>query len=108
MSLQTSRTGIYVGREHGNIVTRPAMPWKTRPVTRKGKISKRSKAVREIIREISGLSPLEARMDELLRAGEQSKDKKAVKIARQKLGTHKRALHKKDQLNAMIALQRKR
>jgi DNA helicase IV len=84
------------------------MAWKKRPVTQKGRSSNRNKAIREIVREIAGYSPLESRMDELLKAGESSKDKKAVKIARQKLGTQKRALHKKNELQAIIQLQRKR
>lgn len=109
MSLTTPRSGIFVGRNAGRQVTRPAnMSWRTRPVTRKGRISKRCKAVREIIREITGLSPLESKMEELMKAGEAAKDKKAVKIARHKLGTHKRALHKRDQIAAIIQAQRKR
>jgi hypothetical protein len=41
-------------------------------------------------------------MEELIRAGEASKDKKAVKLARAKLGTHRRALLKKSEMSALI------
>lgn len=108
MSLAQSRSGIFVGRNAGHAVTRPALTWRNRPVTRKGRISKRTKAVREIIREIAGFSPLESKMDELLKMGEAAKDKKAVKIARAKLGTHKRALIKKTEIQALIAAAKKR
>ena len=74
------------------------MAWKTRPVTQKGKVAKRAAAVREVIREVAGFSPLEKRMMELIRTGVATKEKKAAKIARQKLGTHRRAMRKKDEL----------
>lgn len=109
MSLAQSRSGIFVGRNAGHAVTRPAtLSWRQRPVTTKGKISKRSKAIREIVREIAGFSPLESKMDELLKMGEAAKDKKAVKLARAKLGTHRRALVKKTEIQALIAAAKKR
>lgn len=92
MSLSTSRTGLFVGLNSGKVVPRPAaLPWKKRPVTRKGKVSRRALAIRETIREITGWSPLENRMQELISQGTSGDMKKATKIARQKLGTHKRA-----------------
>ena len=104
MSETNNKTGLFVGLNHGHVVTRPAkMAWKTRPVTMKGKVSKRALAVREVIREVAGFSPLEKRMMELIRTGVATKEKKAGKIARQKLGTHRRAMHKKEELANMIA-----
>ena len=83
MSETNNRTGLFVGLNHGHVVTRPTkMAWKTRPVTMKGKISKRSAHVREVIREVAGFSPLEKRMMELIRTGVATKEKKAGKIAR--------------------------
>jgi large subunit ribosomal protein L36e len=109
MSLSTSRSGIYVGRNAGTTVTRPAkMAWRTRPVTRKGRVSKRALAVREIIREVAGFSPLEQKMDELMRIGDAAKDKKATKLARAKLGTHKRAIQKREEMSAIITASKKR
>jgi len=108
MSETNNKTGLFVGLNKGHIVTRPAkMAWKTRPVTKKGKVSKRSTAVRAIIREVCGFSPLEKKMLELIRTGVASKEKKAVKIARQKLGTHRRATLRRDALNAMILAQKR-
>ena len=83
MSETNNKSGIFVGLNHGHVVTRPAkMAWKTRPVTKKGKITKRVAAVREVIREVAGFSPLEKRMMELIRTGVATKEKKAGKIAR--------------------------
>ena len=103
MSETNNKTGLFVGLNKGHIVSRPAKQlWKKRPVTLKGKQSKRAKAVREIIREVAGFSPLEKKMLELIRTGVASKEKKSVKIARQKLGTHRRATLRRDALVQMI------
>ena len=106
MSGTNNKSGIYVGLNHGHVVNRAPNTWKSRPVTKKGTISKRVKAVREIIREVAGFSPLEKKMLELMRTGIASKEKKAVKHARAKLGTHKRALHKRNELSNLIQAQR--
>jgi len=109
MSEINNRTGLFVGLNHGFIVKKPTkMAWKTRPVTKKGAISKRSKAVREVIREVAGFSPLEKKMMELIRRGDAAKEKKAVKIARKKLGTHRRACLKRNELVDIIAASKKR
>ena len=109
MSETNNRTGLFVGLNHGHIVTRPAkMAWKKRPVTQKGKLSKRSKAVREVIREVAGFSPLEKRMLELIRTGIAIKEKKSVKMARARLGTHRRALLKKAYLDDVVVQQRRK
>jgi large subunit ribosomal protein L36e len=107
MSETNNRSGLFVGRNHGHIVKRAPTTWKSRPVTKKGQLSKRAKAVREIIREVAGFTPLEKKMMEMIRTGEAAKEKKAVKNARQKLGTHKRALHKRDELTRLIQAQNK-
>ena len=103
MSETNNKTGIFVGLNKGHIISRPAKQlWKKRPVTLKGKSSKRAKAVREIIREVAGFSPLEKKMLELIRTGVASKEKKAVKVARQKLGTHRRATLRRDAIVTML------
>lgn len=107
MSETNNRSGIYVGLNKGHVVKRAPNTWKTRPVTTKGRQSKRSLAVREIIREVAGFSPLEKKMLELIRTGISTKEKKSVKVARAKLGTHKRALHKKMEMDAVVASQDK-
>jgi len=108
MTETNNRSGIFVGLKAGHIVNKAAAPWKNRPVVRKGRLSKRNKAVREIIREVAGFSPLEKKMLEWMRTGIAAKDKKAVKTARAKLGTHRRAIHKRDEIQDIIQAQRRR
>jgi large subunit ribosomal protein L36e len=109
MSETNNKSGFFVGRQHGRVVTRPAkMTWKTRPVGRKGKEAKRNAAVRAVIRDVAGFTPLEKRMMELIRSGIAIKEKKAIKLARKRIGTHRRAMFTRDRLVAAMAAQKKR
>jgi len=47
-------------------------------------------------------------MMEMIKTGNQRKEKNSVKLARRRLGSQRRALHKKEQIVAVIAAQRKR
>ena len=108
MSETNNRSGIFVGLNHGRVVTRPTNVRKTRPVDRKGRNARRNLAIRQVIREVAGFSPLEKRMMELIRTGIATKEKKSVKMARARLGTHRRALAKKAELEAVIIAQQRR
>ena len=47
MSETNKKSGLFVGLNHGNIVTLPKKQlWKKRPVTKKGRATKRVLAVR--------------------------------------------------------------
>ena len=103
------RTGLFVGLNHGHVVQRPKVQaWKKRPVLAKGRKSQRCTMVREVIREVAGFSPLEKRMLELIRTGVATKEKKAGKMARQKLGTHRRAQHMKHALVDFVAASKRK
>merc|ERR1719272_1981180 len=103
MSLSNGKSNISVGLMHGHQMNRPAkQAWKSRPALRKGHQSKRCKFVREVIHEVAGHSPLEKKMLEMIRTGVASKEKRAGKLARAKLGTHRRAMHMKDALNDYV------
>merc|ERR1712167_361790 len=109
MSDTNGRSDIFVGPNHGHKITRPAkMAWKTAPALRKGRASKRCTFVREVIAEVAGHSPLEKRMLEMIRTGVASKEKRAGKLARAKLGTHRRAMLKKRSIEDFIVASRRK
>jgi len=62
-----------------------------RPSRTKGRNSKHNIFIREVVREVSGFSPYEKRLLELLRNG---LEKRALKLAKRKLGTRTRAKKK--------------
>ena len=107
MSETNGRTGLAMGRNKGTIVKLPAkMAWKKRPSTLKGKLSKRSTAVRSVMRDVCGFNIYERRAMELIRSGVAIKDKKARKLCRKKLGTHKRAIMKFNELGDYLTKQK--
>ena len=55
--------------------------------------------VKDVMREVCGFSPYEKRILELLRIG---KDKRALKFAKKRLGTHLRAKRKRDEVSKII------
>ncbi|KAI0832371.1 ribosomal protein L36e, partial [Trametes gibbosa] len=70
-----------------------------RPSNRKGIQSQRTKFVRSVVREVAGFSPYERRVMELLR---NSKDKKARKFTKKRLGTLLRAKRKLEELSTIL------
>ncbi|GLJ52874.1 hypothetical protein SUGI_1126300 [Cryptomeria japonica] len=85
---------LFVGANIGHVVTRRKLA--PRPSANKGKRSKRIDFVRKLIWEVAGFAPYEKRITELLKVG---KDKRALKVPKKKLGTHKRAKKKCEELS---------
>lgn len=79
-----------------------------KPKHRKGKPSQRTKLVREIISEVAGLSPYEKRLLDMIKTGGASSEKRMYKFAKQRLGTHKRALKKREMMKDVYAQMRAR
>ena len=67
MASKPAIEGIAVGLNKGHKVTRNIR--KPRPARNKGRISKKTRIVREVIREVTGFAPYERRCMELLRIG---------------------------------------
>ncbi|KAI5927780.1 ribosomal protein L36e [Camillea tinctor] len=86
-----ARTGLTIGINHGH---------KQRVSRSKGHLSKRTAFVRDVVKEVAGLAPYERRVIELLR---NSRDKRARKLAKKRLGTFGRAKRKVDELQRVIA-----
>ncbi|KAK3447193.1 hypothetical protein EUGRSUZ_A02774 [Eucalyptus grandis] len=97
MAPKQPSTGLFVGLNKGHIVTKKELA--PRPSDRKGKSSKRVHFVRSLIREVAGFAPYEKRITELLKVG---KDKRALKVAKRKLGTHKRAKKKREEMSSVL------
>ena len=105
----TSRSGIFVGLNHGFIVTKPKVNTrKQKPSYTLRKLGKRVEVVRELIREVCGLAPYERKMTEMIRTGVAAKQKRALKLARRRLGTQRRAQHKKAEMEDLINKQKKK
>lgn len=92
-----ARTNLRVGLNKGHPTTPIAKAAK--PSHRKGHLTKRNQFVRQVIRDVAGFTPYERRVMELLR---NSKDKKARKLTKKRLGTLLRAKRKIEELSAVI------
>ncbi|KJZ73511.1 60S ribosomal protein L36 [Hirsutella minnesotensis 3608] len=97
-----AKTGLTVGLNRGHKTTPRVV--KPRVSRTKGHLSKRTSFVREVVKEVAGLAPYERRVIELLR---NSKDKRARKLAKKRLGTFGRAKKKVDELQRVIAESRR-
>ncbi|KAM6495825.1 Ribosomal protein L36e [Amanita muscaria] len=91
------RTNVSYGPNHGHPTTPIAKT--VRPSQRKGITSTKTKFVRSIIREVAGFSAYERRVMELLR---NSKDKRARKLTKKRLGTLLRSKRKLEELSTII------
>ncbi|KAK1566466.1 hypothetical protein Q3G72_000297 [Acer saccharum] len=90
-------TGLFVGLNKGHVMIKKELV--LRPSYRKGKTSKRIHFVRNVIREVVGFAPYERRITEFLKVG---KDKRALKVAKRKLGNHKRAKKKHEEMSNVL------
>lgn len=90
--------GIAVGLNKGHIVTKRT-PLAKRSSHTKGKVTVRGEVVRQVMKEVVGFAPYEKRIIELLRVG---KDKRALKFAKKRLGTHIRAKRKREEMSEAL------
>ncbi|KAL5488096.1 CKB1 [Sanghuangporus weigelae] len=75
------------------------IPKRVKPSHKKGIQSTRTKFVRSVVREVVGFAPYERRVMELLR---NSKDKRARKLTKKRLGTLLRSKRKLEELGGII------
>merc|ERR1712224_715094 len=99
-------TGLAAGLHKGFIVTRRTLPKK--PSYRKGHKSQRNALVKEVVREVAGFAPYERRMIELIKIGSSATFKRALKLAKKRLGTHKRGKKKRDEMTDAVAAMRRK
>jgi large subunit ribosomal protein L36e len=93
-------SGYFVGFNNGFKVTKILK--KKRAADRKGHFGPRHILAREIVREVAGFSGYEMRVLEFLRNG---LDKKALRLAKRKVGSHQRGKKKREELTRIIAAQ---
>ncbi|CEH14898.1 60s ribosomal protein l36 [Ceraceosorus bombacis] len=98
----TPRTGLVWGINRGHVNTR-RVP-KEKASRRKGKLSQRNAVIKSVVREVVGFAPYERRAMELIR---NSKDKRARRFLKARLGTLKRAKNRMETLTSAIAEQRR-
>merc|ERR1712232_1124612 len=89
-------SGIAVGLNKGYVVTKRTP--KEKPSRRKGQNTRQRKFVKEVIREVAGFAPYERRLIDLCR---NNLDKRALRLAKRKLGTHRRAKRKREEMSAV-------
>jgi len=100
------RSGYAKGVNSGHVTT--ARPQKTKPSHKKGGSSKRTLLCREIAREVVGLAPYERRILDMIKTGGSAADKRIYKFAKRRLGSHKRALVKREDIKEMNSKMRAR
>ena len=71
-------------------------------------MGKRVALCREIAREVCGLSPYERRILDMIKTGGSAADKRIYKFAKRRLGSHKRALKKREDIKNINAAERAR
>eukprot|EP00948_MAST-09A_sp_MAST-9A-sp1_P002256 g2256.t1 len=102
---KAEKTGLSVGTGRGHLTTKFVSAKKEKqlagkaPATsrmlRKRKQNKKISLIRAVAAEVCGLSPYEKRLLEVLKTGGAGADKKIYKMAKKRLGTHRRAIIKR-------------
>ncbi|CAK6438816.1 unnamed protein product [Pipistrellus nathusii] len=96
--------GLNKGHKVTKNVIKPRHSRRRRRRCRRGGLTKHTKFVRDMIREVCGFAPYERRAMELLKV---SKDKRALKFIKKRVGTHIRAKRKREELSNVLAAMRK-
>ncbi|KAJ2234283.1 ribosomal protein L36 [Coemansia sp. RSA 1722] len=103
MAAPVAKSGIAYGANAGRVTARREI--KARHTHAKSNNhSTHNKFVRDLVREVAGYAPYERRIMELLK---NSRDKRARKLGKKRLGTLRRAKRKVDELSAAIAAARR-
>ncbi|ANQ08429.1 60S ribosomal protein L36 [Plasmodium coatneyi] len=96
-------TGIAVGFNSGHVVTKRNL----KQSIKKPK-SKKKELINDVVREITGFSPYEKRLIELIKIGTSAATKRSLKYAKKKLGTHKRGKAKREEIQKIVIMQRRK
>lgn len=97
-------TTIAIGKNKGHKTTK-IQSKSVKPASKKGRIAKRTTLVREIVNQVAGVTGYEKRVIEFLKAGSLKDTKRALKITKKALGTHRRAKNKRENLMNLLRAQ---
>eukprot|EP01083_Nonionella_stella_P028975 79870_1 len=98
--------GIAKGIDSGFVTEK--IERKAKPSYRKGALGKRTSLCRSIAREVCGLCPYERRILDMIKTGGSAADKRIYKFAKRRLGSHKRAIQKREDIKGINAAERAR
>jgi large subunit ribosomal protein L36e len=100
---------VAIGQNKGHSVTKfkvsEKQSKKVRQAQKKGNLGKRVKLIRQVIGEVGGVSTYEKRVIEFLKAGSVKDTKRALKLSKKALGTHRRAKLKRESLMNLLRAQ---
>mmetsp|Transcript_2232 Transcript_2232/g.7977 ORF Transcript_2232/g.7977 Transcript_2232/m.7977 type:complete len:93 (-) Transcript_2232:402-680(-) len=85
---------IAVGKSRGHTVTK-----RETKKARGTALSERDAFVKSLVKEVVGLAPYEKRIVELLKIG---REKRALKYAKKKLGSHTRGKKKREEMQGVL------
>lgn len=103
----TAQQSLRVGLKKGLKVNRPVASGE-RPSRRKGKLNNAVKVAREVIRDVAGLAPYEKHILDVIKTGGSTAEKRALKYAKLRLGGHRRALKKREEIKGLVSKMRTR
>lgn len=96
---------IALGQKKGHPINKIKVSNKPKPASKKGNLGKRVRLIRQVIGEVGGVSTYEKRVIEFLKAGSVKDTKKALKLSKKALGTHRRAKLKRESLMNLLRAQ---
>ena len=96
--------GLAMGLDKGHVLTKIEISSSSKVQNELAKRPrKRVKVIRQVVKEIVGHAPYERKIMEMLKQSKANKEKLAYKMCKRALGTHRRALRKREQLKEAVA-----
>ena len=91
--------GLAMGINKGHVLTKIEVPSKTKEKRPRKRVS----VIRKVVHEITGHAPYERKAMEILKQSKTKGAKVAYKVLKKALGTHRRALRKRAELQIAVA-----
>ena len=95
-----TKSNISVGLARGHRLSKRKP---VRKAPKKGKVGAKARKIKDICREVTGLAPYEKRILDVLKLGAGNVEKRMYKMSKKRLGTHRRAGKKRDEIKDYYA-----